>query len=44
MVRIVWFHTQRMIRRGVCAGRLTEEGIRLLDEIGMIWGSVRDLA
>ena len=39
-----WIHTQRNIRRGVCAGRLTEERIKLLDGIGMIWESVRDLA
>lgn len=32
-----WIQTQRMIRRGTQAGNLTEQKIKKLDKIGMIW-------
>ncbi|MCI8513978.1 MAG: hypothetical protein HFI93_05025 [Lachnospiraceae bacterium] len=38
-----WVFVQRNVRRGVVAGRLSEEQIRKLDEIGMVWESVRDV-
>lgn len=38
-----WVFVQRSVRQGLVAGRLSEEQIRRLDEIGMIWESVRDM-
>ncbi len=37
----VWILTQRAVRKGLQRGALSEERIRLLDEIGMLW-SVRE--
>ena len=39
-----WLKTQRRVRAGEIQGNLTEEQIQRLDEIGMVWGNVRDLA
>ncbi len=39
-----WLHTQRKVRSGEQFGRLDEERIAKLDEIGMRWESYRDLA
>ncbi|MBQ8658074.1 MAG: Helicase associated domain protein [Clostridia bacterium] len=39
-----WIFTQRKVRSGEQYGNLDEVRIRKLDEIGMIWDSVRDLA
>lgn len=38
-----WVFAQRSVRKGQMAGFLTEEQIRKLDEIGMVWDSVADL-
>ncbi len=38
-----WLHTQRKVRSGEQFGRLDEERIAKLDEIGMRWESYRDL-
>ena len=34
-----WIQTQRRVRSGTVTGNLTEEKVRKLDEIGMIWDS-----
>lgn len=39
-----WIQTQRLVRAGKTAGVLTQDQIVLLDEIGMRWGSARDVA
>lgn len=39
-----WIFTQRKIRAGEQYGTLTEDRIARLDEIGMVWDSVRDLS
>jgi hypothetical protein len=39
-----WLQTQRKVRAGETFGRLTERQIERLDSIGMVWGSVRDVA
>lgn len=36
--------TQRRIRNGEHAGKLTSERIKMLDEIGMVWDSYRDIS
>ncbi|MCC8101165.1 MAG: Helicase associated domain protein [Clostridiales bacterium] len=38
----LWVATQRGVRKGVTHGCLTEERIRKLDSIGMVWESVQD--
>ncbi len=38
----MWIHTQRRVRAGTVPGRLGEERIRKLDEIGMVWDRLRD--
>lgn len=40
----MWLYTQRQIRAGRTAGRLTEEQIRKLDTIGMRWENARDVS
>lgn len=32
-----WLMTQRKVRKGQCPGRLTEQQIERLDELGMLW-------
>ena len=39
-----WIQTQRNVRAGKIYGNLTEERIKLLDDIGMRWESVWDLS
>lgn len=39
-----WLQTQRKVRAGEQYGNLDETRIKKLDEIGMIWGSYRDLS
>lgn len=39
-----WIHTQRAVRRGEVYGILTDEQVSKLNDIGMIWESVRDAA
>ncbi|MCD8154550.1 MAG: Helicase associated domain protein [Clostridiales bacterium] len=39
-----WIYTQKYIRRGIISGSLTQEQIRKLDSIGMVWESMTDLA
>ncbi len=39
-----WILTQRRVRAGDKYGVLSEERIRRLDRIGMVWGSYRDLS
>lgn len=39
-----WVFVQRNVRQGLVAGRLSDEQIRRLDAIGMIWETVRDLS
>lgn len=39
-----WVQTQRKVRNGEQYGALGEERIAKLDEIGMVWESVRDLS
>lgn len=39
-----WIKTQRRVRAGEIQGNLTDEQIQQLNAIGMVWGSVRDLA
>ena len=38
-----WVFNQRAIRKGQMRGFLTDEQVRKLDEIGMVWDSVADL-
>jgi len=38
-----WIMTQRRVRSGQIYGHLSEERIRKLDEIGMIWQSISDM-
>lgn len=39
-----WVSTQRKVYRGDMYGKLDEDRIRKLEEIGMVWESVRDLS
>ena len=39
-----WIQTQRQVRRGSCAGMLTEEQIDRLDAIGMIWCNPQEVS
>lgn len=39
-----WLQTQRKVRAGEQYGNLDENRIKKLDEIGMVWGSYRDLS
>ena len=39
-----WIQTQRQVRRGSCAGVLTEEQIDRLDAIGMIWCNPQEVS
>ena len=39
-----WIFTQRSVYNGEQYGRLSEEQIRKLEEIGMVWDSTRDLS
>lgn len=39
-----WIQTQRLVRSGKTPGILTDAQIKLLDDIGMRWESVRDVA
>lgn len=39
-----WILTQRRVQSGEAYGKLDEDRMRKLDEIGMIWDSVRDIA
>lgn len=39
-----WIFIQRKVRNGDQYGSLDEEKIKKLDEIGMVWDSIRDLA
>ncbi len=39
-----WLATQRRIRAGKVDGRLSSEQIARLDELGMVWGSVSEMA
>lgn len=39
-----WLQTQRKVRAGEQYGNLDEHRIKKLDEIGMVWGSYRDLS
>lgn len=39
-----WIQTQRLVRVGKAPGILTEAQIKLLDDIGMRWESIRDVA
>ena len=39
-----WLETQRRVRAGKEKGALTEERVRLLDELGMRWESVNDVS
>ena len=39
-----WLQTQRLVRAGKTPGNLTDAQVKLLDEIGMRWESVRDVA
>ena len=38
-----WISTQRKVRAGTAYGNLTEEQVKKLDSIGMVWENVRDL-
>lgn len=38
-----WITTQRKVRKGKCAGTLTEDRITKLDSIGMIWENIYEL-
>lgn len=40
----VWIQTQRKVRGGKAYGILTDDQIKLLDDIGMRWDSFRDMA
>ena len=39
-----WIFTQRKVKAGIQYGNLSEERIRKLESIGMVWDSVRDLS
>ena len=39
-----WIQTQRRVRAGKSPGILTENQIKLLDDIGMRWENIRDIA
>lgn len=39
-----WIVAQRLVRRGNIPGNLSEDQIKRLDEIGMVWDNVHDLA
>lgn len=39
-----WLQTQRLVRAGKTPGILTEDQVKLLDDIGMRWESFRDMA
>lgn len=39
-----WIYTQRKVYKGEAYGVLGPERIRRLEEIGMVWGSVRDIS
>lgn len=38
-----WISTQRKVHAGTAYGNLTEEQVKKLDSIGMVWENVRDL-
>ncbi len=39
----MWINTQRRIRNGSAEGLLTEDRIKRLDSIGMVWGNIQEL-